>query len=173
MGVKTGNHTAPVDELQTESILELLEYDVENADNSPRGKGGSIDAIQIAGDHYKKVSYQHWNMVNEANLGYILGCATKYISRWQDKNGLEDLRKSIHYLEKADEDLLLPEENPEYYKYFKLFYTQFGNKEQEIFELIWLCEYGEAIKLINELIEEVECGPTSNYVDPDNNYIRG
>ncbi len=62
----------------------------------------SVDDIQIGGDHYK-TPYQHWNFVCDTGMHYLLGCATKYISRWRNKNGIEDLEKPIHYLEKAIE----------------------------------------------------------------------
>ena len=34
----------------------------------------------------------------EQNKGYLYGNVLKYMWRWQDKNGLEDLRKAEHYL---------------------------------------------------------------------------
>jgi hypothetical protein len=146
---------------------------IENTENSPMNKRGKIDAIQIGGNHYKSVDYQHWNMVRDTSLPYVLGCAIKYITRWKNKNGVEDLKKSIHYVEKANVDLISADDNPQYYKCYKVFLIQFDKPEQEILELIWICEYEQAIKLINELIEEVENGSTSNYVGSDNNYIRG
>lgn len=62
--------------------------------------------IQIGGQHYAG-AYQHWDFVAEC-LGndYLLGCATKYIWRHAKKNGLEDLRKADHYLQKAAESPL-------------------------------------------------------------------
>ena len=35
----------------------------------------------------------------EQNKGYLYGNVLKYMWRWPDKNGLEDLRKAKHYLE--------------------------------------------------------------------------
>lgn len=57
---------------------------------------------QVGGEHYKK-GYQHWDFVCDTGMHYLLGCATKYLTRWREKNGLEDLEKPIHYLEKATE----------------------------------------------------------------------
>lgn len=65
---------------------------------------------QVGGDHYKKGgALQHWEMMYLlTGLGYHMGCATKYLTRWRDKNGLQDLEKSRHYaefiLEKIRED---------------------------------------------------------------------
>lgn len=57
---------------------------------------------QVGGSHYRS-AYQHWDFVEECGLGYLEGCATKYVSRWRGKNGLEDLKKAAHYLEKLIE----------------------------------------------------------------------
>jgi hypothetical protein len=54
---------------------------------------------QIGGDHYQ-AEYQHWDFVADNGLGYLEGCATKYLARWPKKNGLQDLQKALHYCEK-------------------------------------------------------------------------
>jgi len=58
---------------------------------------------QIAGDHYKKQKINHWDYVLENNIPYMEAQVIKYVSRWRDKNGLEDLRKAQHYLAKLIE----------------------------------------------------------------------
>lgn len=56
---------------------------------------------QVGGDHYKTVSgLQHWDLVELNGVGYLEGCATKYLSRWRKKNGLQDLQKALHYTQK-------------------------------------------------------------------------
>lgn len=56
---------------------------------------------QIDGDHYKKYgTLQPWDVITAWNLGYLDGTALKYIARWRDKGGLNDIRKAIHFLEK-------------------------------------------------------------------------
>lgn len=60
--------------------------------------------VQIGGEHYKKhKGYEPWDVVNAWNLGYLDGTALKYIARWRDKNGIQDLKKAIHFLEKLVE----------------------------------------------------------------------
>lgn len=49
--------------------------------------------------HYD-TGYQHWNLVLDTGMGYLEGNATKYVSRWRKKNGLEDLKKALHYVNK-------------------------------------------------------------------------
>jgi hypothetical protein len=57
------------------------------------------NSYQVGGQHYA-TEYQHWDMVADAGMNYFEGQITKYLSRWRKKNGLEDLRKSLHYAEK-------------------------------------------------------------------------
>lgn len=59
--------------------------------------------IQHGGDHYKGSDYQHWDWVSDCRLHYLAGAASKYAMRWRKKNGLEDLNKAIHYIDKAEE----------------------------------------------------------------------
>lgn len=54
---------------------------------------------QIAGDHYQ-AAVQHWDFVEDNNLPYLEGNATKYLARWRKKNGRQDLEKALHYVEK-------------------------------------------------------------------------
>lgn len=70
---------------------------------------GSANNKQVAGDHYRKRAVQPWDYIHQNNIGYLAGCIIKYVSRYQDKNGLEDLRKAQHYLEKLIEEESRPE----------------------------------------------------------------
>ena len=57
---------------------------------------------QVGGRHYQ-TEYQHWDLAIVVQLQYLEGCATKYLSRWRQKNGLQDLEKALHYHEKLIE----------------------------------------------------------------------
>ena len=62
---------------------------------------------QIGGKHYQK-TIQPWDymeaiMSEEAFKGYLVGNIIKYMSRWEDKGGVQDLEKAQHYLEKLIE----------------------------------------------------------------------
>jgi hypothetical protein len=63
----------------------------------------SANAMQVSGDHYKSKAIQPWDYIIANNLGYMEGNVEKYVSRWKDKNGLDDLLKAKHYLEKLIE----------------------------------------------------------------------
>lgn len=54
---------------------------------------------QIGGTHYSKMKIQPIDYILENDLSYLQGNVIKYISRYKDKNGIEDIRKAIHYCE--------------------------------------------------------------------------
>lgn len=54
---------------------------------------------QVAGDHYKQMEIQPVEYITRNGIGYCEGSAIKYLSRWKRKNGVEDLRKAIHFIE--------------------------------------------------------------------------
>ena len=54
---------------------------------------------QIGGQHYKKMAVQPVEYIYKNGIPYIEGNIIKYVSRWKDKGGLEDLRKARHYLD--------------------------------------------------------------------------
>ena len=53
--------------------------------------------VQQAGDHYKKRGIQPIEYGLANNLSFPQVNVVKYITRHEDKNGLDDLAKSIHY----------------------------------------------------------------------------
>lgn len=60
----------------------------------------SANDKQVGGDHYQKGTIQHWDFAADHNYDYFQGVITKYVDRWKYKNGLEDLKKAAHYLQK-------------------------------------------------------------------------
>ena len=54
---------------------------------------------QIGGRHYKQLPIQPVEYIHANNIGYFEGNVIKYVSRWQTKGGIEDLKKALHYLE--------------------------------------------------------------------------
>lgn len=61
------------------------------------------NSSQIGGSHYKDKAIQPWDYIVSNGLGYLEGNIVKYVSRYKDKNGLEDLKKARHYLDKLIE----------------------------------------------------------------------
>lgn len=63
----------------------------------------SANRRQVAGQHYA-AKIQHWDYVIDALDGrYLEGNITKYVCRHRKKNGLQDLEKAMHYLDKLEE----------------------------------------------------------------------
>lgn len=54
---------------------------------------------QVGGSHYTTKAIQPIEFITANNIGFCEGNAIKYICRYKDKNGVEDLLKAIHYLE--------------------------------------------------------------------------
>ena len=53
----------------------------------------------IGGQHYKgfvmqPAEYAYWN-----NLGFCEASVVKYVTRWRQKGGVEDLKKARHFIE--------------------------------------------------------------------------
>lgn len=71
-------------------------------------EAGGANGYQHGGDHYRKQPVQVWDFVSRNRIPYLEGNAIKYLARWRDKGGLQDLLKAKHYVEKV-----LEEEFPE------------------------------------------------------------
>ena len=54
---------------------------------------------QIGGNHYKDCAIQPVDYIVKNNLDFLEGNVVKYITRHKTKNGIEDIRKVIHYAE--------------------------------------------------------------------------
>lgn len=90
----------------------------------------SANDTQVGGTHYKKLDIQPWDamkvwMSKEAFHGFLQGNVIKYIARYKDKNGLEDLKKARHYLDKLIEEMTVDEFN----KTFERVHGRKPNKE--------------------------------------------
>ena len=52
---------------------------------------------QIGGNHYKSFYIQPYEFISKNNLSFFQGNVVKYVCRYLNKNGVEDLQKIIHY----------------------------------------------------------------------------
>lgn len=59
--------------------------------------------IQHGGTHYKAKAIQPWDYIEANAIPFLEGNAIKYLTRWRDKGGMEDLRKAQHYVQKLIE----------------------------------------------------------------------
>jgi len=53
---------------------------------------------QVGGDHYKKMEIEPVEYIVKNGIGFLEGNVIKYVSRYQSKGGLEDLKKAKHYI---------------------------------------------------------------------------
>jgi hypothetical protein len=60
---------------------------------------------QIGGSHYKNFNIQPYTFITSNDLSFFQGNVIKYVCRYKNKNGVEDLRKIIHYCELEIEEL--------------------------------------------------------------------
>lgn len=142
----------------------------------------SANDKQIAGRHYQTAGgVQHWDYCDANDVPYLESACTKYVVRWREKNGLQDLLKAQHYLQKRIENQLAGTGAPRggrlnFGEYIK-FVNGNGLTERELeLEIIthvmhWSSpeELETAWLALEELIKlaEVEGGATPAYVNQD------
>jgi len=54
---------------------------------------------QIGGNHYLKYKIAPVEFIIKNNIGFVEGNVIKYILRFKEKGGVEDLLKAKHYIE--------------------------------------------------------------------------
>lgn len=54
---------------------------------------------QVGGRHYKDFVIQPIEYILTNDIPFLEANVIKYVSRWKDKNGVEDLEKAKHYIE--------------------------------------------------------------------------
>jgi len=88
-------------------MREEFERDISDNAESEYFKGfreTKSNNTQIGGDHYKKNNIQTWDFIHKNGIGFIAGNIIKYVVRYKHKNGIEDLKKARHYLDKLIEE---------------------------------------------------------------------
>ncbi|WP_028022254.1 DUF3310 domain-containing protein [Enterovibrio calviensis] len=54
---------------------------------------------QESGSHYKNQGIQPIEYIHANNMSFMAGNIVKYVSRYKEKNGAQDLLKAKHYIE--------------------------------------------------------------------------
>jgi hypothetical protein len=67
------------------------------------GREPAANTRQEGGNHYKALAIQPWDYIIQNNLGFLEGNVIKYVTRWKEKEGLQDLQKARHFLDKLIE----------------------------------------------------------------------
>ena len=52
---------------------------------------------QVGGSHYKNFHIQPYEFISKNDLSFFQGNVVKYVCRYLNKNGIEDLEKIKHY----------------------------------------------------------------------------
>ena len=63
-----------------------------------RGTTNALDT-QVGGNHYSKMKIQPVVFSHANNLNFLEGSIIKYICRYKDKNGKQDLEKIKHFVD--------------------------------------------------------------------------
>jgi hypothetical protein len=87
--------------------LPPIDYAALNADPYPGVPTGSVPRLsvkpalaeQVGGAHYKGLKIQPVEYIHANGLGYFEGNVVKYVTRWQAKGGVDDLKKARHYID--------------------------------------------------------------------------
>ena len=61
-------------------------------------------SYQVGGSHYSQYEYQPITFFNDTGLDFNRANAIKYLTRWEQKNGIEDLKKAVQYLRFAEQE---------------------------------------------------------------------
>jgi hypothetical protein len=59
----------------------------------------SANKKQVGGNHYLKYKIQPVEFIIKNNIGFVEGNIIKYILRFKEKGGAEDLKKAKHYID--------------------------------------------------------------------------
>ena len=65
---------------------------------------------EISPKHYSQFKIEPFDFIHENGLGFAEGNVIKYVCRWREKNGVQDLEKAKQYIE-----MLIKGENDETY----------------------------------------------------------
>ena len=124
----------------------------------------TANEIQHGGDHYQNEGLQHWDFVHQGYLDYFQGNASKYVSRWRRKNGEEDLKKAIHYCQKAAELDRSPPSTQARVASERLLFefakdARLTHEEYLAIRAITLRWWGAAVEVIEQMLKEAASAP--------------
>ena len=54
-------------------------------------------------EHYSNLPIEPWDFIQQNKLDFFEGNVVKYICRWKNKGGVDDLKKAVTYIEKIIE----------------------------------------------------------------------
>lgn len=66
---------------------------------------------EIRPDYYKKKGIEVWDIIDAYDLDFYEANAVKYVLRWREKGGVEDLKKAITYIQRIIDREQSPDED--------------------------------------------------------------
>lgn len=54
---------------------------------------------QIGGNHYSILKYDPWWLIRHSRCNFFQGSVIKYVTRYKNKNGLQDLQKALSVID--------------------------------------------------------------------------
>ena len=66
--------------------------------NDPEKKVDPFDETDP--EHYSNLPIEPWDFIQQNKLDFFEGNVVKYICRWKNKGGVDDLQKAITYINK-------------------------------------------------------------------------
>ena len=72
--------------------------EIQPVEAEKESKKSALD-VQVGSNHYKNLAIQPIEYITKNNLSFSQGNVIKYITRYKNKNGLEDLKKAKHMID--------------------------------------------------------------------------
>lgn len=79
-------------------LFDNIQKDEPMTEKTTQPKNKDAMDKQVGGSHYQ-LPIQPIEYILANGLGYCEANVVKYVSRWRNKGGIQDLKKAIHYLE--------------------------------------------------------------------------
>lgn len=106
---------------------------------------------QVGGNHYTKYRMQPVDAIRKMDLDFVKGNILKYLVRYKDKNGLEDLKKARHYAEILREQVMMRVEVGE------TFVEQFRDADPDVRHVMRLLfDHLGQLEDVRELLEQLD-----------------
>ena len=101
------------------------------------------------------MKYQPFELIRRTGIDFFCGNVVKYVSRYKNKNGVEDLQKAMHYIQYMREKNVWQHPVVDWEIDLKMYCTanNIGKLEYSIMESTIRCNYHNALSYIAELIK--------------------
>ena len=83
----------------TDEEIYSKEVKTHRSASAPKTGRAMLYPHDISPKHYSQFKIEPFRFINENGLGFAEGNVVKYVCRWRDKGGVDDLKKAIRYIE--------------------------------------------------------------------------